>query len=116
MPLIEVQLSAKLSAEDQVALMTNLSKAVAGKLGKPESYMMVVLRPEAPLMMGARTDPAALVQVRSVGTITPTQAKEVAAAVSQSLAKVSGVDEDRVYCIFQGVPGAMWAQGGDTFG
>jgi phenylpyruvate tautomerase len=116
MPLIEVQLSAKLSAEDQVVLMTNLSKAVAGKLGKPESYMMVVLRPEAALMMGARPDPAALVQVRSVGTISPSQAREIAGAVSQCLAKVSGIEEDRVYCVFQGVPGAMWAQGADTFG
>ena len=116
MPLIEVQLSTKLSAEDRVVLMTNLSAAVASKLGKPESYMMVVLRPDATLMMGGRTDPAALVKVRSVGTISPAQARDIAGAVSHSLAKVSGVEEDRVYCVFQGVPGAMWAQGGNTFG
>ncbi len=116
MPLIEVQLSTRLPAEAQGALMKSLSQTVARGLGKPEAYMMVVLRSEVPLLMGGRSEPAALVEIRSVGTISPGQAGELANAVTESLAEAAGLEEDRVYCILQGVPGALWAQAGQTFG
>ena len=116
MPLVEVQLSSPLSATAQSALMSTLSQSVAKILGKPESYMMVVLRSEVPMLMGGSAEPTALVKVRSVGAISAPQSRELAGSITQSLVKAGGLDDDRVYCLFEGVPGARWAQGGQTFG
>lgn len=116
MPLIDVQLSTKLSHQTLAVLMQNLSQSVASRLGKPESYVMVILRSEVPMLMGGRAEPSAWAEVRSVGSISPAQARELSAAVSQALAKAAGIDESRVYCTFQGVPGALWGQGDQTFG
>lgn len=115
MPLIRVQLSVAVEEKTRGPLMASLSKAVAQALGKPESYMMVVLESEIPLLMGASPEPAAFVEVRSVGTINPDQARRLAGAVSDILAG-TGVSTDRIYANFAGVPGAMWGHGGDTFG
>ena len=113
MPLVRVQLSTAVEARDE--LKAELSKAVAGALGKPESYMMVVLEPETSMLMGGTDAPAALVEVRSVGTINSDQSSALSAALSQILAR-TGVEANRVYCNFTGVPPAMWGMGARTFG
>jgi phenylpyruvate tautomerase PptA (4-oxalocrotonate tautomerase family) len=113
MPFVRVQLSP--AVDDQDGLKAELSKAVAQALGKPESYMMVVLQPGTSMLMGGSPDPAALVEVRSVGTINPDQASALSGTLSQIVAK-AGVDANRVYCNFAGVPGTMWGMGGRTFG
>jgi phenylpyruvate tautomerase PptA (4-oxalocrotonate tautomerase family) len=113
MPLVRVQLSS--AVDDQDGIKAELSKAVAQALGKPESYMMVVLEPGTSMLMGGSADPAALVEVRSVGTISPDQTSALSGALSQIVAK-TGIDANRVYCNFTGIPGNMWGMGDRTFG
>ena len=115
MPLVRVQMSVELDQNTRNSLMTELSRVVAQALGKPESYMMVLLEPGTPMLMGASADPAALVEVRSVGTISPDQARSLSGALSGALAG-AGIDAKRVYSNFTGVPGAMWGMGPSTFG
>ncbi len=116
MPMIRVQLSSALEKPAQATLMKNLSATVAGSLGKPESYMMVVLDPEVPIMMSANDEPAALVEVRSVGTITDQQARDLSDKVSAIISEAVGTSVDRIYSNFMGVPGTMWGYSGRTFG
>jgi len=115
MPLIRVQTSASVSAEKRREVMSALSKAVAKALGKPESYLMVVFESDLALLMAGGAEPAALAEVRSVGTISPDQALRLAAVVSEAIGRL-GVDRDRIYTNCFGVPGAMWGQGDGTFG
>lgn len=114
MPMIRVQLS--VAVEKQVELSKSLSSAVASLLGKPESYMMVLLEPGVHILMGGAGGPAALVEVRSVGTISGDQAERLSQRVSEILGQQAGIPQDRVYSNFVGVPGAMWGHGGSTFG
>jgi len=114
MPLVRVQLSVAIDDQARASMMAELSRAVAQALGKPESYVMVVLEPQRSMLMGASDDPAALVEVRSVGTISPGQATELSGALSAVITK-AGVDTRRIYSNFTGVPGAMWGMGGSTF-
>lgn len=116
MPLIRVQLSVSVDGDRQSKLMTALSSTVASALGKPESYMMVVLEQQTPILLGASDDPAALVEIRSVGTISGQQARDLSSRVSAVISGATGVGADRIYSNFAGVPGAMWGHDGSTFG
>ncbi len=116
MPLIRVQLSVALEAKTEQALLRSLSSAVASALGKPESYMMVVVEPRAAILMGGSPDPAAFCDVRSVGTISGAAAKSLSAAVAGILAEQAKIPGERVYLNLAGVPGAMWGHDGGTFG
>ena len=69
MPLVRVQTSTAVDEAARAATMKSLSWSVAEILQKPESYVMVILEPEVPMLFSALPDPAAFVEVRSVGTI-----------------------------------------------
>jgi phenylpyruvate tautomerase len=116
MPMIRVQLSSPLDKPKQASLMSSLSAAVAAALGKPEGYMMVVLQPDVPILMGGRHEPAAFVEVRSVGSISSEQAVKLSEQVSAVLGKATGLAADHIYSNFAGVAGAMWGHDGSTFG
>jgi phenylpyruvate tautomerase len=116
MPLIRVQLTASLDTHQQTALMTALSTEVASCLGKPESYMMVVVEPETSIILGGKGGPAAFAEVRSVGTISPDQARNLATAISDILEEKADIPASRTYTNFAGVPGSMWGFNRSTFG
>ena len=116
MPLIRVQLATTLDKEQQASLMKSLSATVASALGKPEGYMMVVLEPGLPMLMGGQAGPAAFFEVRSVGTISGQQAAHLSDSVGALLSKATGVPAGRIYSNYTGVPGAMWGHDGGTFG
>jgi phenylpyruvate tautomerase PptA (4-oxalocrotonate tautomerase family) len=116
MPFLRLQLSKPLASDQQQALLAELSSTVAELLGKPERYMMVAIEPETPMMLGGSGDPAALFELRSVGTISGAQAKAISGAVSGLLEAKVGLDPQRVYANYAGVPGAMWGHGASTFG
>lgn len=116
MPLIRVQLSISIPQETQTALMSELSAAVAQALGKPESYMMVVVQPQVAMLMGTSSDPTALVEVRSVGSISPEQARGLSKRIGEILERSVQIGTDRMYANFTGVPGTMWGYDGRTFG
>lgn len=116
MPLIRVQVSEPVEQEQQTSMMRGLSATVAREMGKPESYMMVLLETEIPMLMGQSAEPAALVEVRSVGTISPDQARSLSKAIGEILEQSVGIGAGRVYINFAGVSPAMWGYDGRTFG
>jgi len=66
MPLLKLETTVALADDKKQALLASLSKIVAGTIGKPEQYVMVVISPAAILMSG-KPDPAAFVDIRSIG-------------------------------------------------
>ncbi len=116
MPMIHVHLSISVEKEKQTKLMSALSGSVAEILGKPEAYVMVMLAPETPMLMSAKSGPAAFVEVRSVGTVTADQAKKLSKAISHIIAQEIGADDSRIYSNFLSIPGSMWGFKGNTFG
>ncbi len=115
MPLIRIQISKTVDEALRAELMTTLSKTVAGALGKPESYVMVIFESGVAMKMGGTDEPAAFADIRSVGSISADQARSLSTAVCEVVGK-AGIDTRRIYANFAGVPGAMWGHGGNTFG
>lgn len=66
MPLLKLETTVALPDGKKSALLAALSKIVAGMIGKPEQYVMVVISPAAIRMSGNSGD-AAFVDIRSIG-------------------------------------------------
>jgi len=116
MPMIRLQTSAPIPDATRGPLLRALSSGLAEVLGKPEGYVMVVLEGETSMLMGGEDAPCALAEVRSVGAISPEQARALSAAVSATLQERLAIPPERTYLNMAGVPGAMWGYSGRTFG
>ena len=115
MPLLHLETSAVLSGAAQKTLMTALSKLVADTLGKPEAYVMVVVQPVA-LLLGGTDDPAAFIDLRSIGGLSNAINRRLSEQLCGLLRERLNLSPDRVYVHFQDVPPAQWGWNNSTFG
>ena len=115
MPLIKIQTSHTAEPPVQDALMKTLSREVVDILGKPEQYMMVVFE-KASLIMGGHDAPAALIQVRSIGGLSPDINRKLSDTISRILNSELGLPKERIYINFIEFERADWGWNGSTFG
>ncbi|MEB3336658.1 MAG: phenylpyruvate tautomerase MIF-related protein [Leptolyngbyaceae bacterium] len=117
MPLIKVQTSIPAPDPTQVdALLKSLSGSLAKHLGKPESYVMTMLEPEVAMTFAGTSDPACYIEIKSVGTMSPTQTKSMSQDFCQKINQSLGIAPNRTYIEFADAKGAMWGWNGSTFG
>ena len=115
MPLLKLETTVALAADKKQALLASLSKIVAGTIGKPEQYVMVVISPAAILMSGKPGD-AAFVDIRSIGGLSGEVNRQLAQKIGDLLNESLGVPPDRIYLNFTDVAATNWGWDGDTFG
>ena len=115
MPLLQLHTSVAVPEPKRAALLGRLSKLVAETVGKPEAYVMVLLR-EGPVSMSGEVGPAAFVDLRSIGGLSPAVNKRLMAKLCPLLEQELGVAPARVFANFTDVPGASWGHDGGTFG
>jgi phenylpyruvate tautomerase len=115
MPLLKLETTVALPDDKKQALLASLSKIVAGTIGKPEQYVMVVINPAAILMSGKPGD-AAFVDIHSIGGLNDKVNRQLAQKVCAALKESLGVSPDRIYLNFTDVGGGNWGWNGDTFG
>lgn len=117
MPLIKVQTSMSAPEKDSVeAMLKQLSASLAKHLGKPESYVMTAFEPGIAMTFAGTTDPACYVEIKSVGTMSPTQTRTMSQDFCQQIKDSLGIPTDRTYIEFADAKGAMWGWNGSTFG
>ncbi|UBF23867.1 hypothetical protein K9N68_19150 [Kovacikia minuta CCNUW1] len=116
MPLIKVQTSISKPESSQVeALLKNLSASLAKHLGKPESYVMTALESGLSMTFGGTFDPVCYIEVKSVGSMTPTQTKAMSQDFCQQVNQALGVPTNRTYIEFADAKGSMWGWNASTF-
>ena len=115
MPLLSIKTSAPAPAEAD-ALLGDLSRELAGWLGKPERYVMTLLETDLPMAFAGDQAPCAYVEVKSIGALNGDRPASISAALCNLLAQRLGVPGDRIYISFEDVPGRMWGWDGGTFG
>lgn len=115
MPLLKLETTVALSDEKKKALLASLSKIVAGTIGKPEQYVMVVVSPTVILMSGKPGD-AAFVDIRSIGGLNDNVNRQLSQKIGSLLNESLGVPPDRIYLTFTDVAPGNWGWNGDTFG
>ena len=112
MPYLKLQTNEKFSGEKEIV--KKLSKLIADELGKPESYVMVILENDLKISMGGDMKPAAFVELKSLGL-----SKDLTGTLSQVICEFLedniGIPAGRVYIVFSDVERSMWGWNGGTF-
>ncbi len=67
MPTLRILTNVQVPAEDRASLLATASRALAELLGKPESYVMVMLEEGRDLYFAGSAAPAAYLEVKSLG-------------------------------------------------
>lgn len=116
MPLIKVQTSIAAPENAQVEnLLKTLSASLANHLGKPESYVMTSFEPEVAMTFGGTSDPTCYIEIKSVGTMSPTQTKAMSQEFCKTIQESLGVASNRTYIEFADAKGSMWGWNSSTF-
>jgi len=117
MPLIKVQTSISQPDSAQVeTLLKSLSASLATHTGKPESYVMTAFEAGVPMTFGGTFDPVCYLEVKSVGSMNPSQTKAMSQDFCQQINEAIAVPTNRIYIEFADAKGAMWGWNGSTFG
>ncbi|NKN33996.1 phenylpyruvate tautomerase MIF-related protein [Marichromatium bheemlicum] len=114
MPTLQLHTNVTVPDAQRAELLGRLSTAVAELLGKPESYVMVLLDDRCALSLGGSTEPTALLELLSLGlpeAETPRYARVLCALCEALL----GVPERRVYIDFRTPPRHLFGWNGGTF-
>ena len=116
MPLIKVQTSIAPPAPSEVStLLKALSSSLAKHLGKPESYVMTAFEPNVSMTFGGTTEPVCYIEIKSIGTMNPTQTQTMSQDFCQKIQQAIGVPANRTYIEFADAKGSMWGWNGSTF-
>lgn len=117
MPLIKVQTSAPAPQKAEVeSMLVQLSASLAKHLGKPESYVMTAFEPDMAMTFAGTLDLVCYIEIKSIGTMNPTQTKSMSRDFCEKINKALGVPENRIYIEFADAKGSMWGWNGSTFG
>jgi len=112
MPLVTLTTNQALA--DKSALCLALSKATADLLGKPESYVMVLVQDAQTLSFAGTKEPAALLQLKSLGL-----AEDLTSQYSEKLCNLVneqvGIPSSRIYIEFSSPARHLWGWDKRTF-
>jgi phenylpyruvate tautomerase len=97
------------------ALLTDLSRLLAQRFGKPERWVMTCLVPGLTMTFAGTAAPTAFVAVKNVGTMQPDDTATLSSEICARVAKALAVPPDRIYIEFADAAPHMWGWNGDTF-
>jgi hypothetical protein len=83
-------------------------------LGKPESYVMVILEDGRDLVFAGTPAPAAYLELKSLG-LSETKTADYSRTLSDLLAGALGIPAERVYIEFAAPPARLFGWNGGTF-
>ncbi|HEW97926.1 MAG: hypothetical protein DRR16_21510 [Candidatus Parabeggiatoa sp. nov. 3] len=87
---------------------------VANALGKPESYIMVALQANTPMVFAGTDQPTAFLELKSIRlpTASTTElSQKLCAFIENSL----NIPKNRIYIVFMNAEASLWGWDGRTF-
>jgi len=115
MPSLRLQTNLPADAPALDTLPGALSPLLAEALGKPESYVQIVVQPGALISFGGSAEgPSVFAMLTSIG-LPEEKTKPLAKIICGELQRV-GVPPERVFLEFHDSPRPMFGWNGDTFG
>lgn len=117
MPLIKVHTSVPTpDRADTAALLKSLSTHLAKHTGKPEAYVMTALTSDVAMTFAGTLEPACYIEIKSVGSFTPTQTTAMSQDFCETISEALGVPGNRIYIEFADAKGYLWGWNSKTFG
>lgn len=114
MPYFSIDTNQAHTESTNLEVMQKASAFIAALLGKPESYVMVSIKPATPLTFAGTGDPAAFVCLKSIGLPKErctTFSEKICGFIEQEL----GVPPDRVFIDFTDLDRSQFAWNAKTF-
>ena len=114
MPYFSIDTNRTIDQASTQEVMKKASIFIAGLLDKPESYVMVSIKPETPLTFAGTGDPAAFVRLKSIGL--PNDrcglfSEKICGFIDREL----GVSKERVFIDFKDIERSLFGWNGKTF-
>jgi phenylpyruvate tautomerase len=114
MPTLRILTNVQVPAEGRSGLLAHASRAVAEMLGKPESYVMVILEDGRDMLFAGTQAPAAYLELKSLG-LTDAKAAGYSRTLCDLLAAALDIPAERVYIEFAAPPARLFGWNGGTF-
>jgi phenylpyruvate tautomerase PptA (4-oxalocrotonate tautomerase family) len=115
MPFIRLDTTEEMTPDSKASLCAKLSKICAETIGKAEEYQMAVVHDALTIQRSGRAGPAAFVEIRSIGGLTPSVNRSLSEKVCGLLLESLKIPGERVYLNMLDVRGGDWGHDGTTF-
>ncbi|KAF5759547.1 putative intramolecular oxidoreductase [Helianthus annuus] len=115
MPCLTLSTNVNLDGLDSSSILSDATSAVAKIIGKPEAYVMIVLKGSIPISFGGNEQPAAYGELVSIGGLNADVNKKLSAAVAEILETKLSVPKSRFYLKFYDTKGSFLGWNGSTF-
>lgn len=114
MPTLKIQTNVEIPSKRRKVILEAASSTVAEQLGKPESYVMVILETNRDMLFSAADSPLAYLELKSLGLPEDTT-PAISAALCQFMEQHFGVPPGRIYIEFASPPRHLFGWNGKTF-
>ena len=114
MPYLMIQTNISVDPENRAEFLKAASGTVAEALGKPESYVMVALRDDTPMLFAGSDAPLAYLELKSLG-LPEEKTADFSHTLCQFIHARLGIDLDRIYIEFASPARHMFGWNGRTF-
>jgi phenylpyruvate tautomerase PptA (4-oxalocrotonate tautomerase family) len=114
MPTLKIQTNVEIPAERRKVVLEAASSTVAEQLGKPESYVMVILETNQDMLFAADDAPLAYLELKSLG-LPEDKTPALSSALCGFMEQHFGVPPSRTYIDFASPPRHMFGWNSATF-
>lgn len=114
MPTLMIKTNAAIDASARAEILSEASRTVAKMLGKPESYVMVMLEQVPDMLFGGDPAPLAYLELKSLG-LPEDKGGEYSAALCALVQAQLGVPQSRIYIELSSPPRHLFGFDGRTF-
>lgn len=96
-------------------ILKDASKAISKILGKPESYVMILLNGGTPIVFAGTEEPAAYGELIAIGGLGPGVNGKLSSTIAEILQTKLHLDSSRFYIKFYDVQASYVGYNGSTF-
>ena len=114
MPTLKIQTNVETPPARRKPILEAASSKVAQMLGKPESYVMVLLQTNPDMLFAGDDAPLAYLELKSLG-LPEDQTPAISTALCKFMEKHFGVPQGRIYIEFSAPPRHLFGWNGGTF-
>lgn len=115
MPLIKTEISCSISEEMKKEIALASSKICSTVMGKPECYVMSIVKDGLIATMAGNSTPCAFIEVKGIGGFSPAVNKKLSAELCSMLKNKLNIHPEAVYINFTDIAASNWGWNGGTF-
>ena len=114
MPYFSIETNQTVDTASNRDLMKKMSAFIAKLLGKPESYVMIAIKPGTPLIFAGSDEPAAFVRLKSIG-LPKEHCTEFSGKICGFVEQELEISPNRIFIDFKDLERKMFGWNGKTF-